>query len=220
MTRKPLIAATVAVLLSSGGCFLKLKSDYDAVAAQLATCQTQSQETAATLATKEADLKTCQDQWQEAMKAFGGEAAKTQDVIAGVREWKLQVEQKLPVQVKAEVEAQLNKLVRQLETGFGALATENARLTEAMEKQNQAITTLSGDVSGAREDLIKEVAALRAQREQAGSRVQEVIAHVQKWDQERMLCRDCETKLRLNKKEIEAITAMHGEVVQMLAEVK
>jgi hypothetical protein len=35
-----------------------------------------------------------------------------------------------------------------------------------------------------------------------------------------MLCRDCETKLRLNKKEIEAITAMHGEIVQMLAEVK
>ena len=124
MTRKPVIVATLAVLLSSSGCFLKLKSDYDAVAGQLATCQTQMQETVANLAVKDADLKTCQDQWQEAMKAFGGEAAKTQDVIAGVREWKLQVEQKLPVQVRAEVEGQLNKLVRQLETGFGALATE------------------------------------------------------------------------------------------------
>ena len=220
MTHKPLIAAVAVVLLSSGGCFLKLKSDYDAVAAQLATCQAQAQEAAATLAVKDADLKTCQDQWQQAMKAFGGEAAKTQDVIAGVREWKVQVEQKLPVQVKAEVEAQLNKLVRQLETGFGALATENARLSEAMEKQNQAITTLSGDVSGAREDLIKEVAALRAQRDAAGAKVQDVISQIQKWDQERMLCRDCETRLRLNKKEIEAITAMHGQVVQALAEVK
>jgi len=220
MNRKSLLVATLAVLLTSSGCFLKLKSDYDAVAAQLAACQSQAEQTKATLAIKDADLKTCQDQWQEAMKTFGGEAAKTQDVIAGVREWKVQVEQKLPVQVKAEVEAQLNKLVRQLETGFGALANENARLTEAMEKQNQAITTLSGDVSGAREDLIKEVAALRAQREQAGSQVQQVIALVQKWDQDKMLCRECESRLRLNKKEIEAITAVHGQIVQMLAEVK
>jgi predicted nucleic acid-binding Zn-ribbon protein len=190
MTHKPLIVATLAVLVSSGGCFFKLpKSDYDAVAAQLATCQTQVQETTATLAVKEADLKTCQDQWQEAMKTFGGEAAKTQDVIAGVREWKLQVEQKLPVTVKAEVEAQLNKLVRQLETGFGALASENARLTEAMEKQNQAITTLSGDVSGARQDLIGEVTALRAQREAAGAKVQEVIGLVQSGTREDALPR-------------------------------
>ena len=108
MTHKPLIAAVAAVLLTSSGCFLKLKSDYDAVAAQLATCQTQAQESAANLAVKDADLKTCQDQWQQAMKAFGGEAAKTQDVIAGVREWKLQVEQKLPVQSPYLAQLQLS----------------------------------------------------------------------------------------------------------------
>ncbi|MCZ7650635.1 MAG: hypothetical protein M5U13_05520 [Thermoanaerobaculia bacterium] len=136
------------------------------------------------------------------------------------KEWKLQVEQKLPAQVRAEVEAQLNTLVRQLEAGFGALATENAKMAEALERQNEAINTVATNVSGAREDLISEVTALRTEREAVGAKVNEVIALVQEWDQSRMLCKDCEDKLRLNKKEVEAITGLHAELVQRLAELK
>jgi hypothetical protein len=154
------------------------------------------------------------------MKAFGGEHARTQDVIAGVKEWKLQVEEKLPAQVRAEVEVQLNKLVRQLEAGFGALATENARMAAALEKQQDTLATVASDVSGAREDLIAEVTALRTQREAVGEQVGEAISLVQEWDQNRVLCKDCPDKLRLNKKEIEAITALHAELVQRLAALK
>jgi len=75
-------------------------------------------------------------------------------------------------------------------------------------------------VSGAREDLIAEVTALRTQREAAGGQLDEVISLVQEWDQTRVLCKNCEEKLRLNKKEIEAITALHAELVQRLAALK
>ncbi|MCL4837229.1 MAG: hypothetical protein KJ058_04600 [Thermoanaerobaculia bacterium] len=212
------LACLTLLLLASAGCVKK--SDYDALAADLATARQELEETRGVLVQKEADLAACNTQWQEAMKAFGGEHARTQDVIAGVKEWKLQVEQKLPAQVRAEVEAQLNTLVRQLEAGFGALATENAKMAEALERQNEAINTVATNVSGAREDLISEVTALRTEREAVGAKVNEVIALVQEWDQSRMLCKDCEDKLRLNKKEVEAITGLHAELVQRLAELK
>ena len=79
---------------------------------------------------------------------------------------------------------------------------------------------VASDVSGAREDLIAEVTALRTQREAVGEQVGEAISLVQEWDQNRVLCKDCPDKLRLNKKEIEAITALHAELVQRLAALK
>ena len=202
-------------LLFSPACVKK--SEYDALAGDLAAAQEELASVRATLTQKEADLAACNTQWQEAMKAFGGEHARTQDVIAGVKEWKLQVEEALPAQVRAEVEVQLNKLVRQLEAGFGALATENARMAATLEKQQETLASVATDVSGAREDLIAEVTALRTQREAAGGQLDEVISLVQEWDQTRVLCKNCEEKLRLNKKEIEAIAALHAELVQRLA---
>ena len=212
------LVCLATLLLFSTACVKK--SEYDALAAELAAAQQELASVRATLTQKEADLAACNTQWQEAMKAFGGEHARTQDVIAGVKEWKLQVEEKLPAQVRAEVEAQLNKLVRQLEAGFGALATENARMAAALEKQQDTLATVASDVSGAREDLIAEVTALRTQREAVGEQVGEAISLVQEWDQNRVLCKDCPDKLRLNKKEIEAITALHAELVQRLAALK
>jgi len=217
MKHRALALVVLLTLVATSGC-VKLKSDYDAVANQLATCQADLATKTNDMSAKQTNLDACQAQWQEALKAFGGQQAKTENVIQGLREWKTQVEKSLPTQVRGEVEARLDILVRQIEAGFGALAKENQRLTEAMEKQTKEIAGVGTSVNSAREDLIKQIDTMQAAKKVTSAGIADAVKRINDWEQARLNCKDCDSKLKLhlNKKEREAVTELHSGLTTLL----
>lgn len=188
------------------------KGDHQAVLAQLEECR--NDKTAAQSA-----AAACEDRFEREIARFDNLDATLGDVLpATLREFedeRAKILEQVPVQVQGEVANYMDEFSDAVRRSFHGLQQDNlemmAQLSQAQEKL-ESLGVSSEDL-GRRVDTIGSgLAEQNALRGEAA----EIAERLREFDRTMVNCRNCDDRLRLNRKERETISNFHAELVASL----
>ncbi len=126
----------------------------------------------------------------------------------------------VPVQVQQEVEQYLDKYFDTVMKGFGRLQQDNEALRTELQATNQKLDSLGVDTSDIRSTASTIDTKLEEEREKRRSvagHVADINQLLANFDQSKINCKDCPTRLKLNREERETITAFHQQLSNALS---
>ena len=227
---RPTLSLTVFIALAFGlwstGC--ASKKELTAAQEQLAACEEEKLKLEASVISWEERFDRESNRWIEI------ESSVTDALPAALEEFHAEREriiELVPEQVQAEVQVYLEDYFGAVMQGFGQLAADNEDIKSQLRVTHKALEAVGADTRAIGASIDETVAEERAKREAAqavrmardervATRMSEVVDQVVEFDQNRINCRDCKERLRLNRKEREAILAFHAELISDMADLQ
>jgi chromosome segregation ATPase len=221
---KTLLCCLVFVsLLVSGGCVSK--KAYQAKDTELARCEEEKTQAAAAVIAWETRFDREAQRWDEM------EGSITESLPQALSEFHAERDRILelvPEQVQFEIAGYLEDYFSTVMKGFEALKNDNDAIKMHLEQTQQTLVavgtdtrTISADtrqIKEIRSTLDNTLAAEQAKRQQVQSQITEIVSLLSKFDEEKINCKSCENRLRLKRKEREALTAFHAQLTRALTQ--
>lgn len=206
----------------SWGCVSK--KQYEAAQAELNRCGDEKAQLEASVIVWEQRFDRESGRWEDLGASISGAVPKALSEFHEERERILKL---VPEQVEAEVNAYLEDYFSTVMRGFQLLKSDNEEIKMQLEATQDALTEVGSDTRSISETVDRRLAderqrraAENARREQMASRLSELVAQVAQFDQDRINSRSGADRLKLNRKEKEAILGFHAEVMSSLSEIQ
>ena len=126
----------------------------------------------------------------------------------------------VPAQVQTEVESYLDEYFDTVMKGFRTLKADNDAIRRDLEMASLKLEAVGADTSDLKDmsnALDEKLDRERAHRSELTRRVAMIADRISQFDGTKINCRDCPDRLRLNRKEREAIGAFHKALMTDLA---
>lgn len=201
--------------LSLSGCVSK--SAHEAIQSQLDECRADKQ-------AAQGASEACEKRYDREIARFDTLDSTLEEVVpealATFRAEREEVLEQVPVQVRDEVESYLDEFATAVARSFQRLADDNEKILGELGAAKVELAKLGADteamIAAGVDSTIQEVREGQASREVLQARSANIVAMILEFDRTRINCKDCDNRLRLNKKEIQAITAFHSTLVENL----
>ncbi len=133
----------------------------------------------------------------------------------------------VPEQVQHEVETYLNDYFATVMRGVEMLSEDNADIKLQLQASSMALQALGKDTRSINTKIDTTLAEERARQQEVQRRLDDnatfladTINQINDFDQTRINCKKCPERLKLNRKEREAILAFHNELTSALADLQ
>lgn len=210
----------VLTALVVAGCGVS-KGDHEQVVAELEECRAESARWESLYQESVEERRVALDQALELLPAAHEELRSEIDLRLG------EATQQLDETLKAEVQKSVYELAEAMASGYNMLQQENERLQTQLAESRGLIesvlekTDTIEQAAGAIEERVGvEREAFLAARQSLLLEIGEVEAFLRDWQYKYVDCRECEERLRINKREREALARFYDEVVSRLAAVR
>ncbi len=208
VTRVPgSVVIAIAVTAAATGCVAK---------STLEQCQQENARLDEQVAAWEARFDREAERWESVEGTLTEALPRAVGEIHAERERILEL---VPAQVQDEVEAYLNEFFSTVMKGFDALRQDNETIRRDLEIASLKLEALGADTSELKDmsaALDQRMEAERAHRSAMTRRVAEIASQISEFDRTMINCKDCPDRLRLNRKEREAITTFHQQMIDAL----
>jgi len=212
----------IALLLLCCGC--ASKAEVEELRAQLASCDEERARAEASVIAWEQRFDRENRRWEE-MENSVTEAVPR--ALIELHEERERILELVPEQVENEVSAYLDDYFATVMKGFELLNQGNHDIQLRLSATLEALKTVGKDTRSISNAIDGALADERAQRDaidqQLGALSGELTAIIDRivgFDQQRINCKSCDQRLRLNRKQREAILGLHAELMLALAEVQ
>lgn len=220
--KRTLIALTVLLVPLSTGCVSKQK--FEDAQAELAACQEEKVQAEAQVIAWEQRFDRESSRWEGMEASISDALPKALSEFSDERDRILEL---VPEQVQTEVASYLDDYFATVMTGFERLVEDNQEIKLQLEATQATLDSLGADtmsisasINGALAEERAKREDERAKRENVGIELAAIVAQLVEFDKTRINCKDCPQRLKLNRKEREAITAFHTELTSSLAELQ
>ena len=201
--------------LALAGCVSK--SAHEAVQVQLDECRADKQ-------ASQSAADACEKRYDREIARFDTLDSTLEEVVpealATFRAEREEILEQVPVQVRDEVESYLDEFATAVARSFQRLSDDNEKILSELGTAKIELAKLSADtealISAGVDSTIQEVREGQASRQDLDARSAAIVATILQFDRTRINCKDCGERLRLNKKEIQAITAFHSKLIEDL----
>lgn len=221
--RSPLeILAVVLLAILATGCVSK--KELEKAQAAIVTCD----EDKAVLEAKVAQWEDRFDRESTRWESVGAEVTEAVPRALGeMHAERKRILEMVPEQVQTEVETYLEDYFTTVMQGFEALSRDNASIQLELQATQRVLENLGeqtrniGSSTQAINDAIDQALAdEQAKVAEVSLRLSDVVEMISEFDQTRVNCKGCPDRLRLNKKEREAILGLHGELMAALSQLQ
>ncbi len=224
--RQPLIWLLLSVLgLASGGCVSK--QAHEATAAALASCEDEKTQSQAAVIAWETRFDRESQRWDEMEGSINEALPQALTEFHGERDRILEL---VPEQVQFEVSSYLEDYFSTVMKGFEALKNDNDAIRLQLAENRKTLSAVGADTRSisAETQQIKEIrstldealASEQAKRQELSQRLAEIVTQVSTFDEKKIHCKSCEGRLKLNRKEREALSAFHAQLTRALSEAR
>lgn len=210
----------VLVILLGAGCGVS-KGDHEQAVADLEECKVESLRWESLYQESVEERRVALDQALEMLPAAHEELRSQIDVRLD------EVTQALDETLKAEVHESVYELAEAIASGYNMLQQENQRLQTQLDESRGLIETVlerTGSIEATAGTIEERVGAEKdaflASRQALLLEIGEVEAYLRDWQYNYVDCRGCEERLRINKRERDALAQLHDEVVSRLEAVR
>ncbi len=214
-----LMIFALTILLATTGC--ASKQDLEASQVELAECQEEQTRLEASVISWEQRFDRAAGRWNELEASVADALPKALGELHTERERIIKL---VPEQVQSEVAAYLEEYFATVMKGFNKLSHDNADIKLQLQVTHKALEAVGADTRAIGVTIEETVAEERSQRVADQARRQEVLAkmaglvdQVVEFDQNRINCKECPDRLKLNRKQRESILGFHAELVAELA---
>ena len=219
MTQRRYWGLALAALLLAG-CGVK-QADHDQVVAELEECQAESSRWESLYQESVEERRLALDQALEMLPAAHEELRSQIDLRLG------EVTQELDDSMKAEVQDSVYELAEAMASGYNMLQQENkqlqAQLTESrglIETVLERTTSIEESAGTIEQRVGVEQDVFLAQRQALLLEIGEVESFLRDWQYMHVDCKECVERLRINKRERDALAQLHDDVIERLGEVR
>ncbi|MBZ0113746.1 MAG: hypothetical protein K8J08_14870 [Thermoanaerobaculia bacterium] len=188
------------------------KSDHQTVLTQLEECRVDK-------GSAQAAAASCEERFDREIARFDSMDSTLSDVLpATLKEFEGERERILelvPVQVQEEVASYMENFSQAVGRGFQNIERDNERMMTELTVARSQLESLG--VSS--EDLGRRVQSINAglsQQNALRADAAGISDALREFDETMVLCKDCEGRLRLNRKEREAIALFHADIIARL----
>lgn len=222
MKRISIVVVSMAVILTCTSCVSQ--GDFDNAQAELTSCQEEKAQAEAQVITWEQRFDRESDHW----KALGATISEqVPQALSELNAERDRIVQLVPAQVQGEVESYLDEYFTTVMQGFDQLSKDNDEVKMQLEATQKVLMGLGKDTRSVVEKIDTTLTDERDKRGQeerkrhaVASRISQVVAMVSEFNNTQINCKQCPEKLKLNRKQREAVTAFHGELTTQLAQVQ
>ncbi len=223
MLLRPLSALLlIALFLLSFGC--ASKAEVEELRAQLATCDEERARAEASVIAWEQRFDRENRRWEEMENSVIEAVPRALTELHEERERILEL---VPEQVENEVSAYLDDYFATVMKGFELLNQDNHDIQLRLDATFEALKTVGKDTRSISTAIDGALADERAQRDAIGQQLgalsgelTAIVDRIVGFDQQRINCKNCDQRLRLNRKQRQAILSLHAELLLALAEVQ
>ncbi|MCP4662777.1 MAG: hypothetical protein GY856_45875 [bacterium] len=220
--KRTLIALTVLLIPLSTGCVSKQK--FEDAQVELATCQEEKVQAEAQVIAWEQRFDRESSRWEGMETSISDALPKALSEFSDERDRILEL---VPDQVQSEVATYLDDYFATVMTGFERLVEDNQEIKLQLDATQATLDSLEDDtmsisasIDGALAEERSKRDDERAKRENVSIELATIVAQLVDFDQTRINCKACPQRLKLSRKEREAITAFHTELTSSLAELQ
>ncbi len=220
--KQALIILALVAAVAIAGC--ASKADLEAAREQVAACDGEKAELEAAVISWEQRFDRAAGRWDEIETSVAGALPRALGELHTERERIIEL---VPEQVQSEVAAYLEEYFATVMKGFGQLADDNAAIKGQLRATHKALEAVGADTRAIGTAIDETVAEERAQREAEMARRQNVseqladlVDLVVEFDQNRINCKQCPDRLKLNRKERESVLGFHAELMADLADLQ
>lgn len=206
---------TVLTLLSSLlaiGC--ASKKDLEAAQAQLANCQEEKAEAEAKVNTWEQRFDRESQRWEQ-MQASITDAVP--NALAEIDAEKKRILELVPEQVQYEVSSYLEEYFGTMMKAFDALRSDNEEVKTQLAATRNAMEGLGTDTRSITTAIDDALAVERGRRQQVARGLEALFNQIAEFDQTRINCASCGDRIKLNKKEREAVLGFHTDLANTIS---
>lgn len=200
------------------------KGDLEEAKVQVANCQDEKAQLQAEITAWEERFDRESSRWTEM------QASITDTVPAALNEFhaeRKRILEMVPEQVQSEVETYLNDYFATVMRGVEMLSNDNADIKLQLQASSMALEALGKDTRSINTKIDTTLAQERARQQAVQSRIDDMagmladtINEIKTFDQTRINCKTCPDRLKLNRKEREAVLAFHAELTSALADLQ
>lgn len=131
-----------------------------------------------------------------------------------------EVTQSLDATLRNEVQQSVYELAEAIAEGYAMLQGENQQLEAELAESRGLIESVLEKTGSIEERVGSEKDAFLADRQALLLEIGEVEAFLRDWQYMHVDCKGCEERLRINKRERDALARLHEEILSRLAEVR
>lgn len=200
------------------------KSDLEEAKVQVANCEDEKAQMQAEIDAWEERFDRESSRWTEM------QASITDTVPAALNEFhaeRKRILEMVPEQVQSEVETYLNDYFSTVMRGVEMLSEDNADIKLQLQASSMALQALGADTRSINHKIDTTLADERARQKAVQGRIDamagtlaDTINEIKDFDQTRINCKSCPDRLKLNRKEREAVLAFHAELIAGLADLQ
>ena len=133
----------------------------------------------------------------------------------------------VPEQVHSEVETYLEDYFTTVMQGFQVLSQDNSEIKLQLETTQKVIEqigartqNIGADTAAINQAIDEALAEEQAKVAEVSAQLSAVIEQIAEFDQTRINCKNCPDKLRLNRREREAVLGLHGQLTTALSQLQ
>ncbi len=216
------LLAIVLLPLATTACVPK--GDLEEAEVQVANCQDEKAQLQAEVTAWEERFDRESSRWTDM------QASITDTVPAALNEFhaeRKRILEMVPEQVQSEVETYLNDYFATVMRGVEMLSKDNADIKLQLQASSMALQALGKDTRSINTKIDTTLAEERARQQAVQRRIDDVagmladtINEIKNFDQTRINCKTCPERLKLNRKEREALLGFHAELTSALADLQ
>lgn len=131
-----------------------------------------------------------------------------------------EVTRSLDATLRTEVQESVYELAEAIAEGYSVLQDENEQLEAQLAESRRLIESVLAKTDSIEERVGSEKETFLAARQGLLLEIGEVEAFLRDWQYMHVDCKGCEERLRINKRERDALAKLHEEIMLRLAEVR
>ncbi|MDX1642856.1 MAG: hypothetical protein R3244_00715 [Thermoanaerobaculia bacterium] len=131
-----------------------------------------------------------------------------------------EVTQSLDSTLRSEVQESVYELAEAIAEGYSVLQDENEQLEAQLAESRRLIESVLEKTGSIEERVGSEKEAFLADRQSLLLEIGEVEAYLRDWQYKHVECKGCDERLRINKRERDALAQLQEEILSRLAEVR
>lgn len=202
------LPALAVVSLIAGGCVKK--SEYEAIEAQLAECKERADEYEGLYQGVMDERALALEEAAQYLPTAANELREELDVRLE------EVTRNLDAQIRADVQETLDGLTAAMADGYQQLRGQNAQLQGQLTESRNLLEKLMDRAGDIERTVGTDRVALLGKRDRVLERIEALATTVNDWKYKHVDCRECPEKLRLNKRERDAIAQIQLQTVEAL----
>lgn len=214
-----LMAVTLSLGILASGCVSKQR--YEQAETELGNCEDEKAQLEASNIAWEQRFDRESSRWEELEASIADSLPQALTEFHDERDRILRL---VPEQVESEVDAYLEDYFSTVMKGFQFLKKDNDEIKMQLQATQRALASVSSDTQSISTAVDQTLAAERlrrdieiAHRQDVSQQLSALISEITSFDQERINCKSCEDRVKLNRKEREAILGFHAELLRQLS---